>query len=485
LSHSRESGNVIRIDGRIRVDDPTSISRNPLRREAIGVFWTLLGQVVASALVNLVVGSGAVEPPVPRQDPAALRTRIDELLRVELTRDWYPRAVDRERGGFHQTFARDWSPRPDADTFLVYQARMTWTAAAFARYSPEHRDEFAGYARHGIAFLDTVMRDKELGGFHWMLDPQGRVSGRLGDEKHAYGISFVIYAASTVRDVTGDERALQVARDAFDWLDQHAHDAKHGGYFEAMRRDGTPIVGWDEGTPMARRTDRLGLYYGFKTMNVHIHLLEALTALSRVDRRPVVMDRLRELHGVVRDRIAVEPGALNLYLTPDWRAIPAHDSFGHDVETAYLLVEAAEALGIPDDAKTWRVARSLVDHALDWGWDDERGGFYDKGESFGNPAWDTKKVWWTEAEGLNALLVMDGKYGKQTDRYAKAFGKQWEFIDNHLIDPVHGGWFAETTRDGTLIGDGTKAQAWKANYHTARAMMNVATLLGRQPADGR
>ena len=95
---------------------------------------------------------------------------------MELTRDWYPRAVDRERGGFHQTFARDWSPRPDHDTFLVYQARMTWTAAAFARYSPAHRDEFAGYARHGIAFLDTVMRDKELGGFHWMLDPQGRVS---------------------------------------------------------------------------------------------------------------------------------------------------------------------------------------------------------------------------------------------------------------------------------------------------------------------
>ena len=354
MSHPRESGNVIRIDERIRVEDSTSISRAPLRREVIGVFWTLLGQVVASALVNLVVGSGAVAPAVPRPDPSALRTRIDELLRVELTRDWYPRAVDRERGGFHQTFARDWSPRPDDDTFLVYQARMTWTAAAFARYSPAHRDEFAGYARHGIAFLDSVMRDKELGGFHWMLDPQGRVSAGLGDEKHAYGISFVIYAASTVRDVTGDERALQVARDAFDWLDQHAHDAKHGGYFEAMRRDGTPIVGWDEDTPIARRTDRVGIYYGFKTMNVHIHLLEALTALSRVDRRPVVMDRLRELHGVVRDRIAVEPGALNLYLTPDWRAIPAHDSFGHDVETAYLLVEAAEALGMPDDAKTWR-----------------------------------------------------------------------------------------------------------------------------------
>ena len=108
---------------------------------------------------------------------------------------------------------------------------------------------------------------------------------------------------------------------------------------------------------------------------------------------------------------------MNLYLTRDWRAIPAHDSFGHDVETAYLLVEAAEALGMPDDAKTWQIARRLVDHALDWGWDDEHGGFYDKGESFGGPAYDSKKVWWTQAEGLNALLLMHHKFGDQTDRY--------------------------------------------------------------------
>ena len=91
-----------------------------------------------------------------------------------------------------------------------------------------------------------------------MLDPKGRLDPGLGDEKHVYGISFVIYAASTVREVTGDERSLAlVARDAFDWLDQHAHDAKHGGYFEALRRDGTPILGWDDGDT-ARPSDGPG-----------------------------------------------------------------------------------------------------------------------------------------------------------------------------------------------------------------------------------
>ena len=102
-----------------------------------------------------------------------LRRKIDDLLRKELKTHWYPHAVNRERGGFHQSMARDWSLEPDENVFLVYQARMTWTAAAFAAYSPADRDEFVEYARHGIAFLDKVMRDQEFGGFHWILDPRG------------------------------------------------------------------------------------------------------------------------------------------------------------------------------------------------------------------------------------------------------------------------------------------------------------------------
>ena len=317
--------------------------------------------------------------------------------------------------------ARDWSLRNDDSVFLVYQARMTWTAAAFAEYSPVHRDEFAKYAHHGIVFLDEVLRDKEFGGFHWVLDRDGKLDAAQGDEKHVYGTSFVVFAGSKTHQVTGDSLAKKVACDAFDWLEAHAHDRVHGGYFEAIRRDGTPVGAWNKDAPMQKRLDRLGVYYGFKSMNSHIHLLEALTELKRIDDRPVVKERLLELLQVVRDRIAVEPGALNLYLTADWRAIPAHDSFGHDVETAFLLVEAAAALGMPDDPKTWQVARALIDHALEWGWDEAHGGFYDKGESFAGAAFDRKKVWWSAAEGLNALLFMHRKYGDRTDRYWKAF----------------------------------------------------------------
>lgn len=442
-------------------------------RRCLVVFWAIV-----SGLVLCVTALTSEQP--SGQESKQLRQKIDDLLQQELSRHWYPHAVDRTRGGFHQSLARDWSIQRDENVFLVYQARLTWTAAAFAQYSQSAHDDFVQFARHGIEFLDRVLRDPEFGGFHWVLDAQGRLNPKLGDEKHVYGTAFVVYAASKAYEVTRDAQALKVAQDAFDWLERRAHDPKNGGYFEAIRRDGTPILTWNPKAPVSQRLDRLGVYYGYKSMNAHIHLLEALASLYRIDNRAIVKKRLGEVLEIVRDRIAVQPGALNLYLTPDWRAIPAHDSFGHDIETAYLLVEAAEALGIPDDAKTWQMARLLVDHALEWGWDDEHGGFYDKGESFAGAAFDQKKVWWTEAEGLNALLLLHHKYGQDTDRYGKAFVKQWNFIERSMLDPVHGGWYAETTRDGKLLGDGAKANPWKANYHTSRALMNVARQLAQR-----
>lgn len=450
-----------------------------MRRHEVLISTTPAQMARVALLLALIVvaPSRPVYPQAPKNPEAGrLRTKIDALLTKELTEHWYPHAVDEKHGGFHQNFARDWKELPDDNRFLVYQARMTWTAAAFADYSKQHRDEFLKYVRHGIDFLDRVMRDREFGGFHWVVDPQGGLN--LGDEKHVYGTSFALYAASKAYEVTRDERALKVARHAFEWLEQYAHDRGDGGYFEALTRDGKPILSRDDSAPFSKRVDRIGTYYGFKSMNSHIHLLEALTEFARVEPTPIVKQRLAETHAIVRDKIAVDPGALNLYLTRDWHATPAHDSFGHDIETAYLLVESAEVLENADDARTWAVARQLVDHALEWGWDPQYGGFYDKGEAFGGEAFDKTKVWWTQAEGLNALLVMHRRFGAETDKYWKAFLKQWAFIERYLIDPVQGGWYSETTREGKLRGDGRKASQWKANYHAARAMMNVATMLG-------
>jgi mannobiose 2-epimerase len=409
-------------------------------------------------------------------DYARLAKAIDGYFRESYLPLWYPRCVDKVRGGFRQAFADDWTPQADANRFLVFQSRLTWVAATAAMYDPALKAEYLPYALHGLDYLDKVMTDRFAGGLFWQVDLAGRPMAPFGDEKHAYGLSFAIYASAAVYEATREARALALASATFDWLDRNAHDRQHGGYFEALARNGRPLLAPPKDATTPRTKDGIGTPYGYKSMNTHIHLLEAFTALYRVAPEDRLRQRLEEMAAIVRDRIAVEPGCLNYYFTPDWRAVPMHDSFGHDVEAAFLVVEAAQALGRPDDEPTWRAARRIVDHALEWGWDDKNGGFYNAGQAFAE-AHDKAKVWWVQAEGLNALLLMHERYGRETDRYWRAFAKQLRFLWNHQIDHQRGGWRNETTEDGTPKGDLRKASPWKEAYHDSRALMNVARRL--------
>jgi mannobiose 2-epimerase len=226
-----------------------------------------------------------------------------------------------------------------------------------------------------------------------------------------------------------------------------------------------------------------GFLAGYKSMNTHIHLLEAMTQLYEVWKDDSVKARLQELLAVVRDRICVEPGVMNLYFTNDWRPIPDHDSYGHDVETAYLMLEAEDVLGVPHDPKTERMARMLVDHALVFGWDEKLGGFYGEGTTFGKTE-DKGKDWWVEMEGLNSLLLMHEMYGGKTEVYFKAFQKQLDFIEKHQRDPEFHGLYQRVGEDGKPLAT-DKGQNWKAAYHDGRALLNVSDRLKKLAAETR
>jgi mannobiose 2-epimerase len=216
-------------------------------------------------------------------------------------------------------------------------------------------------------------------------------------------------------------------------------------------------------------------------MNTHIHLLEALSQLYEVWKDDTLRQRLEEMLAIVRDKICVSPGVMNLYFTNDWRPIPDHDSYGHDVETAYLMLETEDVLGKKHDPRTEQMAKMLVDHALAYGWDENLGGFYGDGTTFGKPE-DIRKEWWVEMEGLNSLLLMHEKYGRETDVYFKAFQKQWQFIKNYQVDPEFHGVYQMVGPDG-ITTPGGKGGIWKAAYHDGRALLNVSERLRRLAAD--
>jgi mannobiose 2-epimerase len=415
-----------------------------------------------------------------------LYDEIEHSLKTELLEKWYPLCIDKEYGGFLSTFTYDFKPTGPQDKMIVTQARHTWTNTNAAVHYPLTKHYKEG-ARHGFEFLKNVMWDKTYGGFYQLVDRQGNVKG--GDQKTAYGNAFAIYALAAYYQLSKDKDALQLAKDGFAWLEKHSHDPIYKGYFQHLQRDGTPVKRSDN-TPS---TSDLG----YKDQNSSIHLLEAFTELYDVWKDPLLRERLQEMLSLIRDKIVNDKGSLVLFFQPDWTPVSFadssresilrhryldHVSFGHDVETAYLLLDAERSLK-SKDPKTATIAKRMVDHSLKKGWDKNNGGFYDQGYYFKNDPDITiikaSKNWWAQAEGLNTLLLMADLYPKDTAAYYNYFRKMWSYINIYIIDHVNGDWYEEGIDHDPQRKTALKGHIWKATYHQYRALTAVMNRLRR------
>lgn len=425
------------------------------RRTALyGMGATLIGAAVANAAT-----------PAEATAYRRIAQEADENLRIHDLNQWFPRAIDSARGGFHQNYAEDWSFIAKGDRAVVYQARLTWTAAQAVHRYPAEAKLWTERTNHGLDYLHDHIWDKEHGGFFWGLEPIAPYAPELNGLKRIYGHAFGIYACAAAYQYTRNPKALDLAKRAFEWLDRYAHDDVHLGYNELLDRKGEMTLAAAGNLPL-----------GQKSMNTHIHILEALTGLYEVWPDPKLRARLEEVFLIVRDKVATAPGHLHLYFKQDWTPAPHAISFGHDIETGFLLVEASTVLGRPNDARTWQVARMLVDQPLRAGWDEENGGFYDEAD-LNNVLTRKGKIWWVQAEGLNALLLMHDRFGHETPKYWTAFLSQWEFIQSHQIDKRYGGWLSMVNADGSLIPGRVKSDRWTESYHQGRALLRVSERL--------
>ena len=441
----------------------------------------LMMMLMTTGLTSAANSAFGDDLPTPREMYVKVEAELDKGLAL-----WYPRSID-PRGGYHSIFERDWSLQPYETKGIVQQSRMIWTASEVALRRPAKRAEFEKYARHGFAFLRDHMWDKKYGGFYWEVKADGTpLTDSMSEMKHAYGESFAIYGLANLYRLTKDEEVLKLAKEGFYWMDKNGHDAKYKGYVEAFYRDGKQML-----TPPKDRSDvvkgKTRELLGCKSMNSHLHLLEAWTALYEVWPDPTLRARLVELLDIMRDVVPTWPGAMRQFFKNDWTPAATFVSFGHDIENTYLMEEAEHVLGNPSLAKTSALGKALVDHALEFGWDDKYGGFYYDGATFGAPA-DKTKFWWVQAEGLNTLLLMHDHYGKENPNYYRCFIKQWGFIEKSILDPKFGGWFPVTDEDGSnprgldnrfsqVTRGLEKAHLWKTAYHEIRALLNVADRL--------
>ncbi len=419
----------------------------------------------------------------------SVRSEMQRVLDDEF-RQWYPRSIDTTYGGFFSDIDYQWIVKGRQDKMIVTQARHMWSAANAAMFYQKD-NSLRTIALHGFQFLKDRMWDKEFGGFYDLVTQRGEPiteNGRI--IKRAYGNAFAVYGLAAYFRATGDTTALALAQETFRWLEKHSYDRQSGGYFQFMSREGTSLPdGYRDAPP--------------KDQNSTIHLLEAFTELYRVWPDPVLKDRLQSLLALVRDTITTDKGYMVLFFKRDWTPVsfkqssPAvreenyefdHVSFGHDIETAYLMLEASEALGIKNDWKTLKVAKRMVDHSLTFGWDKERGGIYDGGYYLPGEDKPTiirnTKEWWAQVEALNSCLLFSELFPTDPMHYYDRFRAQWEYCKKYLIDNERGGWYWGGIDIVPNNRFSPKSTIWKCNYHTSRGLINCIDRLNSETMDG-
>jgi len=412
-------------------------------------------------------------------------------LSKELLNIWYPAVIDKEFGGYFTNFDSSFKPMPEQEKMVVTQARHIWATAKAAEFF--NSQDFYNYSKHGFDYLINKMWDSKYGGYFQIRNREGAVSEaeKWFDEKRTYGNAFAVYGLAALYNLTGEKKVLDQAINSFEWIENHCYDTKFDGYFQFITREGIPFDKTSKYKSQA--TDAVEI--GYKDQNSSIHLLEAYTELYNVWKD----ERLyRQLHGLlilVRDVITNPKGYLHLFFQNNWQPVSFrhsskeeretnhkldHVSFGHDYETAFLMLEASYMLGLEEDLRTLRTAKRMLDHAIENGWDRNNGGFFDEGYYFDENGKceiiKETKNWWAQAEGLNALLLFS-KIFPEEKIYYDLFLEQWDYINKYLIDHENGDWYWGSIEKEPHHKTSPKASIWKCTYHNGRALMNCIKML--------
>jgi mannobiose 2-epimerase len=381
-----------------------------------------------------------------------LRQRVEAELLSDILPFWLKYAIDEEYGGFRGQIANDLTIDPHAAKGIILNARILWTfSKAFSVYGdPVYLDA----ARRAYEYLVRFFWDNEFGGVYWMVDYQGNP---FDTKKRIYGQAFTVYALAEYYHATGDAEILARALRLVEVIEASGHDPANGGYFETYERDWTLAV--DQRLSEVDQDEK-------KSMNTHLHLLEAYAALLRNHEHSTVRLRLRELIEVFLNHI-VDPKTHHflLFFDEEWRTQSDKVSFGHDIEGSWLLCEAAEILGDTALLESVRaVGLSMAQAVYDQGLDTDGGLLYEAGPT---GIIDSDKHWWPQAEAVVGFLNAHELSGRQYFRDAAE--RSWAFIEEHIIDREHGEWFWLVSKDGVPAAERDKVGPWKCPYHNSRA----------------
>ena len=378
----------------------------------------------------------------------------DELKQI--LHYWETFTVDKVNGGFYGAVNNDNRPNPEAPKGAVLCARILWSFSAGQAFEPAaHHLEMADRA---YEYLRKYFRDPINDGVYWSLSYSGEP---LDTKKQIYAQAFAIYALSEYYHVTGNEEAKDWAISIYQLVEQYSLDKKLNGYIEAFNKDWTIA-------------DDLRLssmeFNSPKTMNTHLHLLEAYSRLYQVWPQEKLKASLKNMLGLFRDHIILpQTHHLGLFFSNEWTLQSHIVSYGHDIEASWLLYEAAELLHDEKLLAEWKKISIAIAKASLEGIDKDGGLMYELNL-------DTKhlvdeKHWWPQAEAIvgfyNAYQLT------KSYNYYTTSSHSWAFIKQYIIDERNGEWYWGVKKDHSIMEGMDKAGFWKCPYHNGRACLEM------------
>jgi cellobiose epimerase len=388
---------------------------------------------------------------------------INNELKKNILPFWMDNVIDKKNGGFYNSITNDLKLDESADKGCILNSRILWTfSSAYRMFGDE---KYLETAKIAYKYMLDFFWDDQYSGVYMVVDCKGNP---IVARKQIYNLAFAIYGLAEYYRAVCINESLEKAIELFNLIEKHSFDSVNGGYIEAVTRDWKPLEDLRLSSKDANEK---------KSMNTHLHVLEAYTNLYRVWKDERLKERVRGLLEIMLEKVLdSSSGHFILFFDEFYNPKSNITSYGHDIEGSWLMCEAANLLD-DEDIKRTTYAKALImaEGTLSEGMDLEFGGLFSEAEHSRRS--DDTKVWWVQCEAmvgfLNAYLIG----GKSS--YCEEANGIWNFCKKYLIDRKYGEWFWRTTRDGKVFEEHLKVEPWKCPYHNGRACMELIDRLSK------
>lgn len=347
-----------------------------------------------------------------------------------------------EKGLFFAELDRQWVPEDSTTQYPGMLARHIFSLSA--AYLMDGDESHLQNASKALDFLIEHGWDEKHGGWYNAVTRSGEV---VDPKKSLFMQIYATTGLALYAIATKDPTAQSYLRKSRQFMDEHAWDEQHGGYYDSLNRDGSVRNANKDFSPQLAPLSGYLLY------------------LYPATRDPAYLKKAEQIMDLTLTHMQDDRGYILERFDRDWTFMPedsknSHINIGHNLEVAWLLLRL---YSLTDKQKYREEGLQLTDLMLEKAFHSETGAWRGDLNRKNPEEYPPTTTWWAHAYGNMLQLYAYRVSGD--DRYLEAFRKGAQFWNENFIDEELG---ASPTRARLAggVSDGAKGKRSKTSYHS-------------------